>query len=71
MTIEQFAAEQQLPVITRYTLSSGVHVYRLQKDKSDARVGLPVFALSSGDGWKLATPDETFVIMDAVYGTNE
>lgn len=71
MTIEQFAAEQMLPVITRYTLPSGVHVYRLQKDKSNACVGLPVFALEDADGWRLATPDETFVIMDAVYGVSD
>lgn len=52
-------------------MPGGVHVYRLQKDKSDARVGLPVFALESADGWRLATPDETFKIMDAIYGESE
>ena len=71
MTIEQFAAEQGLPKITRYTLPSGAHVYRLDDDSGDACTGLPVFALESAKGWRLATPDEIFVIMDAVYKTNE
>ena len=71
MTIEQFAAAQSLPFITRYKLPDNTHVYRLQKDKSDARVGMPIFALPNGDGWRLANPSETFKIMDTVYGKNE
>lgn len=71
MTIEQFAAAQGLPIITRYTLPDKSHVYRLRESEGDDVVGLPVFALESADGWRLASPRETFKIMDAVYGTNE
>jgi hypothetical protein len=71
MTIEQFAQEQGLPKITRYTLKNGVHVYRLHDGDEDACVGLPVYALETADGWRLATADETFVIMDALDGDDE
>lgn len=71
MTIEQFAAAQGLPIITRYTLPDKTHVYRLRETEGDDVVGLPVFALENADGWRLASPRETFAIMDAVYGTNE
>lgn len=71
MTIEQFAEAQGLPKITRYTLPDKSHVYRLRDTDGDEREGLPVFALETAGGWRLATPDETFVIMDAVYGTSE
>ena len=71
MTIEQFAAEQGLPKITRYTLPDKSHVYRLRNTDGEERVGLPVFAIENADGWRLASPRETFAIMDAVYGTNE
>ncbi len=68
MTIEQFAAAQGLPKITRYTLPDKTHVYRLRDTDGDERTGLPVFAIPTADGWRLATPQETFKIMDAVYG---
>lgn len=71
MTIEQFAQEQGLPEITRYTLPNKTHVYRLHDGDEDSCVGLPVYALETADGWRLATADETFVIMDALDGTNE
>lgn len=71
MTIEQFAAAQTLPEITRYTLPNGAHVYRLQQDKNDNCVGTPVFALMSANGWRIATPAETFKIMSAVYGESD
>lgn len=71
MTIEQFAAAQGLPIITRYTLPDKTHVYRLRDSEGDDVVGLPVFAIETADGWRLASPRETFKIMDAVYGTNE
>ena len=71
LTIEQYAAAQGLPKITHYTLPNKKHVYRLHDGDEGACVGLPVFALETADGWRLATADETFVIMDSVYGTNE
>lgn len=71
MTIEQFAEAQGLPIVTRYTLPDKSHVYRLRDSERDDIVGLPVFAIETADGWRLASPRETFAIMDAVYGTNE
>ena len=71
MTIEQYAAEQGYKDITRYTLPDKTHVYRLRDSERDDVVGLPVFAIETADGWRLASPRETFAIMDAVYGTNE
>lgn len=68
MTIEQYAAEQGYPDITRYTLPNGSHVYRLQDKKSDDKSGLPFFALETPDGWQQADEKTTFKIMDAVYG---
>ena len=71
MTIEQYATAQGLPKITRYTLPNKKHVYRLHNGDESACVGLPVFALETAGGWRLATADETLTIMDTVYGTNE
>lgn len=71
MTIEQFAAEQGLPKITRYTLPNKSHVYRLRDTDDDAVVGLPIFAIDTIDGYRLATPQETLKLMDLIYGTNE
>lgn len=67
MTIEQYAAEQGLPKITRYTLKSGAHVYRLRDTDGDECEGLPVFAIETANGWRLASPTETFKIMDELY----
>ena len=71
MTIEQFAAAQGLPKITRYTLPNKTHVYRLRDTDGDEAVGLPVFAIPAADGWRLADPDETFKLMWIIYGVNE
>jgi len=71
MTIEQYAAEQGYKDITRYTLPSGSHVYRLQNKDHDAKIGLPFFALETANGWKRADPDTTLVILDAIYGDDE
>lgn len=71
MTIEQYAAAQGLPNITRYTLPNKTHVYRLRDTDGDEVVGLPVFAIPSADGWRLADPDETFKLMRIIYGVNE
>ena len=71
MTIEQYAEAQGLPIVTRYTLPDKSHVYRLRNTDGDERVGLPVFAIETADGWRLTSPRETFAIMDTVYGTNE
>ena len=71
MTIEQYAEAQGLPIVTRYTLPDKSHVYRLRDSERDDVVGLPVFAIETADGWRLASPCETFAIMDAVYGINE
>lgn len=66
MTIEQFAAEQGQSHITRYTLPSGAHVYELYNDDGDEVVGLPIYALETADGWRLATAKETYKIMFAL-----
>ena len=71
MTIEQFAAMQGLPNITRYTLPNKTHVYRLRDTDGDEVVGLPVFAIPTADGWRLATPEETLKLMRTIYGVNE
>lgn len=66
MTIEQYAAEQGFSKITRYTLSNGSHVYRLENDDEGVS-GLPFFAYETKAGWTFANPDETFKIMDDIY----
>lgn len=71
MTIEQFAEAQGLPKITRYTLPNKSHVYRLRDTDSDEAEGLPVFAIDTIDSYRLATPQETFLIMDQIYGKND
>ena len=71
MTIEQFAEAQGLPIITRYTLPNKSHVYRLRDTEDDEAEGLPVFAIDIVDGYRLATPQETFKLMDVIYGKNE
>ena len=67
MTIEQYAAEQDYSAITRYTLSDGSYVYRLQDKNDDAKIGLPFFALETADGWKQADPDTTIKILNDIY----
>lgn len=71
MTIEQFAAAQGLSKITRYTLPNKTHVYRLSDTDGDEVVGLPVFAIPTADGWRLADADETFKLMRIIYGVND
>lgn len=71
MTIQEYAAAQGLPDITRHTLPNGSHVYRLQDKNDDGKIGLPFFAYETADGWQAADPDQTIKIMNAIYGDDE
>lgn len=71
MTIEEYAAGQELPEITKHVIN-GVPVYRLENKRDAGKaVGLPFFALHKGDGFTRATTAETFKIMDKLYGNDE
>lgn len=71
MTIEEYAAAQELPDITKHVIN-GVPVYRLENKRDAGKaVGLPFFALHKGDSFIQADAKETFRIMDYLYGNDE
>lgn len=67
MSIEQFAAAQGYPNITRYTLPDKSHVYKLYDKSETGKVGLPCFAIATANGWKLANPDGVIKILNILY----
>lgn len=71
MSIEEYAALQNLPDITKHEIN-GKTVYQLENshDKGKA-IGLPFFVFPDGDSFRRADCDETMKILDVLFVDDE